>query len=267
YYADAETGMFYLPARCYDPATYRFLSQDPAAPSAGDPLSLNAYAYCSGNPVSFVDSTGATMEINDNGRLDAEESREQNKQSKKTKTSSDPAGIGAAAASTVFGVLDWTAKNRAAYMTKQMWDLYRRYLAAYGPTGPVRRAWSDYSQEASDLVRSTLLGHGVARRMPTWRSPHKPHEPWDDLDPIGQAAMGYAVSEMVVCAGGLAALGGSLIMGAGAAAAGLAGAAAVAAFAVPVLLGSVFVAGALFVGYGAYRVVESQFPNTVGTLY
>ena len=29
YYADAETGMFYLPARYYDPATYRFLSAAP----------------------------------------------------------------------------------------------------------------------------------------------------------------------------------------------------------------------------------------------
>ncbi|MHB1341005.1 MAG: RHS repeat-associated core domain-containing protein, partial [Coriobacteriia bacterium] len=74
YYADAETGLFYLPARYYDPATYRFLSQDPAAPSAGDPLSLNAYAYCLGDPVSRSDPSGATIEINDNGRLDSQES-------------------------------------------------------------------------------------------------------------------------------------------------------------------------------------------------
>ncbi|MHB1342589.1 MAG: RHS repeat-associated core domain-containing protein [Coriobacteriia bacterium] len=63
YYADAETGMFYLPARYYDPATYRFLSQDPAAPSAGDPLSLNAYAYCLGDPVGASDPSGAVSDI------------------------------------------------------------------------------------------------------------------------------------------------------------------------------------------------------------
>ncbi|MHB9054487.1 MAG: RHS repeat-associated core domain-containing protein [Thermoleophilia bacterium] len=63
YYADAETGMFYLPARYYDPATYRFLSQDPAPPSAGDPLSLNAYAYCLGDPVGASDPSGAVSDI------------------------------------------------------------------------------------------------------------------------------------------------------------------------------------------------------------
>ncbi|MHB9054489.1 MAG: RHS repeat-associated core domain-containing protein [Thermoleophilia bacterium] len=63
YYADAETGMFYLPARYYDPATYRFLSQDPAAPSAGDPLSLNAYAYCLGDPVNRSDPSGAVSDV------------------------------------------------------------------------------------------------------------------------------------------------------------------------------------------------------------
>ncbi|MHB9054480.1 MAG: RHS repeat-associated core domain-containing protein [Thermoleophilia bacterium] len=197
YYADAETGLFYLPARYYDPATYRFLSQDPAAPSAGDPLSLNAYAYCSGNPVSFVDSTGATMEIYDNGRLDAEESREQNKQSKKTKTSSDPAGIGAAAASTVFGVLDWTAKNRAAYMTKQMWALYFKYLSAYGQSGPPRYGWADYSQKAKDLVRAKLLSGpdpATAARWAAGRLNQGGYHDWRDDIPIQRKLEGEAVS-------------------------------------------------------------------------
>jgi RHS repeat-associated protein len=59
YYHDAATGLYYLPARYYDPATARFLSPDPAPPSAGDPLSLNAYAYCVGDPVNFIDPDGA----------------------------------------------------------------------------------------------------------------------------------------------------------------------------------------------------------------
>ncbi|MGB4592669.1 MAG: RHS repeat-associated core domain-containing protein, partial [Coriobacteriia bacterium] len=63
YYADAETGMFYLPARYYDPATYRFLSPDPAPPSAGDPLSLNAFVYCLGDPVGASDPSGAVTDI------------------------------------------------------------------------------------------------------------------------------------------------------------------------------------------------------------
>ncbi|MGB4592844.1 MAG: RHS repeat-associated core domain-containing protein, partial [Coriobacteriia bacterium] len=74
----AETGLFYLPARYYDPATYRFLSQDPAAPSAGDPLSLNAYAYCLGDPVDYTDPSGATVDVDGDGKHDAEDSITEN---------------------------------------------------------------------------------------------------------------------------------------------------------------------------------------------
>ncbi|MDO8880667.1 MAG: RHS repeat-associated core domain-containing protein [Coriobacteriia bacterium] len=62
YHNDAATGLYYLPARYYDPATARFLSPDPAPPSAGDPLSLNAYAYCVGDPVNSWDPTGAVTD-------------------------------------------------------------------------------------------------------------------------------------------------------------------------------------------------------------
>ncbi|HSQ22662.1 MAG TPA: RHS repeat-associated core domain-containing protein, partial [Coriobacteriia bacterium] len=67
YYHDAATGLYYLPARSYDPATARFLSQDPAPPSAGDPLSLNAYAYCVGDPVNLIDPDGARHEAGGGG--------------------------------------------------------------------------------------------------------------------------------------------------------------------------------------------------------
>ena len=63
YYHDAATGFYYLPARYYDPATARFLSPDPASPSAGDPLSLNAYAYCVGDPVNSYDPSGAVTDV------------------------------------------------------------------------------------------------------------------------------------------------------------------------------------------------------------
>jgi RHS repeat-associated protein len=56
YYHDAGTGHYYLPARYYDPDTMRFLSPDPAPPSAGEPLTLNRYAYCVGDPVNHSDS-------------------------------------------------------------------------------------------------------------------------------------------------------------------------------------------------------------------
>jgi RHS repeat-associated protein len=59
YYLDAATGLYYLPARYYDPATARFLSQDPAPPVAVDPSTLNAYTYCIGDPVNLLDPDGA----------------------------------------------------------------------------------------------------------------------------------------------------------------------------------------------------------------
>lgn len=63
YYHDTATGHYYLPARYYDPDTMRFLSPDPAPPSAGDPLSLNRYAYCVGGPVDMSDPTGEIADI------------------------------------------------------------------------------------------------------------------------------------------------------------------------------------------------------------
>jgi RHS repeat-associated protein len=73
YYHDAATGFYYLPARYYDPATARFLSPDPAPPSAGDPLSLNAYAYCVGDPVNSYDPTGAVMDVMGDGKIGPED--------------------------------------------------------------------------------------------------------------------------------------------------------------------------------------------------
>ena len=61
YYYDAESGLYYLPARYYEPRSARFLSVDPAAPSAGDPASLNSYVYCQGDPVNASDPTGAVL--------------------------------------------------------------------------------------------------------------------------------------------------------------------------------------------------------------
>lgn len=63
YYLDTETGLYYLPARYYDPQSARFVSADPAPPSAGSPESLNRYTYCTGDPVASVDKTGAVADI------------------------------------------------------------------------------------------------------------------------------------------------------------------------------------------------------------
>jgi RHS repeat-associated protein len=55
---DTRLGQQYLRARWYDPAAGRFGSLDSFAGDPSSPLSLNKYAYTSGDPVTFGDPTG-----------------------------------------------------------------------------------------------------------------------------------------------------------------------------------------------------------------
>ena len=55
--ADAS-GLLYMNARYYNPATARFLSQDTYTGSASVPWTQHLYAYCNNNPVNMVDPTG-----------------------------------------------------------------------------------------------------------------------------------------------------------------------------------------------------------------
>jgi RHS repeat-associated protein len=57
-YYDLSSGTYYLRARYYDPTIGRFLSEDMYRGNATDPLSLNLYSYCEGNPVVYSDPTG-----------------------------------------------------------------------------------------------------------------------------------------------------------------------------------------------------------------
>jgi len=56
-YTDADTGLQYLRARFYDPATAQFLTRDPIEAMTREP-----YSYAQGNPVSNVDRTGLERE-------------------------------------------------------------------------------------------------------------------------------------------------------------------------------------------------------------
>ncbi|NTW39614.1 MAG: RHS repeat-associated core domain-containing protein [Cellulomonadaceae bacterium] len=51
------TGLTYLNARYYDPATSRFISPDPLM-NPGDPKTLDPYRYADNNPVVFTDASG-----------------------------------------------------------------------------------------------------------------------------------------------------------------------------------------------------------------
>jgi RHS repeat-associated protein len=52
-YLDAESGMYYLRARYYEPATGQFISRDRAVA-----LTLKPYAYSAGNPLNATDPSG-----------------------------------------------------------------------------------------------------------------------------------------------------------------------------------------------------------------
>ena len=55
------TGMQYLRARFYDPASGRFNRLDPFAGNFSDPLSLHKYLYTHGDPVNGVDPSGEVL--------------------------------------------------------------------------------------------------------------------------------------------------------------------------------------------------------------
>ena len=52
------SGLYYMRARWYDPATGRFISRDPIAGDAGTPVSLNSFGYGYGNPIRISDPSG-----------------------------------------------------------------------------------------------------------------------------------------------------------------------------------------------------------------
>ena len=59
---DAETGLYYLRSRYYNPYIGRFISEDSYWGEDTNPLSLNLYSYCSNDPVNFIDPSGHKRE-------------------------------------------------------------------------------------------------------------------------------------------------------------------------------------------------------------
>ena len=61
---DETTGLYYLRARYYDPATSRMLSEDPAKQG------VNWYVYCNNNPLKYIDPSGLYyLEKDNNGQV------------------------------------------------------------------------------------------------------------------------------------------------------------------------------------------------------
>ena len=58
YFYDEDTELYYLNSRYYDPAIGRFLNPDIYVNANGDLTGFNMYAYCSNNPVMYMDPIG-----------------------------------------------------------------------------------------------------------------------------------------------------------------------------------------------------------------
>ena len=62
YYYDAETGLYYLTSRYYDPEVGRFINADGYASTGQGVLGNNSFAYCNNNPVMRIDPSGEFFE-------------------------------------------------------------------------------------------------------------------------------------------------------------------------------------------------------------
>ena len=65
YYYDADTGLYYLQSRYYDPEIGRFISADDTQylGASGTALGYNLFGYCENNPVNAADPSGSVVQI------------------------------------------------------------------------------------------------------------------------------------------------------------------------------------------------------------
>ncbi len=58
YYFDAETGLYYLKSRYYDPQVGRFINADVFVDTGSGSIGLNPFAYCLNDPTNSIDKNG-----------------------------------------------------------------------------------------------------------------------------------------------------------------------------------------------------------------
>jgi len=173
YRYDAESGLYYLLARYYDPSTYRFLTKDPDGGDKDSPLTQNLYAYAGDNPVMNVDpdgefvlTTAAVLLIAGTGVLLYATAVAVN--SNNLDTGAIQREIERQAAATAAGV-------RRAYRRA------RKYLAEH--TAKARPSTKPKHQKGRRRVKKDKGGEkGDKRRRPVRKRPRKWSGPWPILN-------------------------------------------------------------------------------------
>ena len=61
YVYDAETGLYYVTSRYYDPEIGRFINADSQLNAKDGILGYNLYAYCNNNPIMYSDPSGHSI--------------------------------------------------------------------------------------------------------------------------------------------------------------------------------------------------------------
>lgn len=72
---DADTGLTYMQARYFDPASGRFLSNDPVEPDLNSGSNFSRYMYANNNPYKFIDPDGRKPRGNEPEKPDPEEEK------------------------------------------------------------------------------------------------------------------------------------------------------------------------------------------------
>ena len=166
YFYDAETGLYYLNARFYDPETARFIQQDSYSGNILDPLSLNLYTYAQNNPISYYDPTGHSIKslfkkaantvkkVYNTVKATATVTKPVVKQAVKTAATvavnTTFKKITTPIANTIKAAANKTENQRAAFQT----------VLAVGKSfqSPVVNAWANYAQGEYDTLAGQIDG-------------------------------------------------------------------------------------------------------------
>lgn len=154
---DPDTGLVYMQARYYDPSVGRFLSVDPAGPSAGGVFDFNRFAYVDNNPVVRIDPDGrvsaATDAAAERQKHAADEVKKGRAGAESGSLAEKAAGIGAF----LVGAVGTIAKSSADLIDK---DKIVQYIDQHARKGS-RGQCAAYCRRAFEAGGVDTSGHPV----------------------------------------------------------------------------------------------------------